>query len=119
MLALACFEEQMGVLSIDATPVTFTAKGETNQVWRASVIPGALYEVVVTPVVVSGQHDGAAITIWEDGDVITVGSTISNGATVTFTGPDSGQIRIEVVASIGEGGRVLGTYTVTINQLEP
>lgn len=123
---LGChFVESMGRLSEDNSPVTFIARGETDQIWRVSVRTGAIYEVEVVGEEVTGQHDGVFVNVCSqstdfcpENAVLTSVVTSSGGARLTFTTPvDIEMVYIHVFASIGERGEELGTFSIAIREI--
>lgn len=125
--ALAChFVESMGGLSEDNSPVIFIAKGETVQIWRVSVRAGTTYEVDVVGQEVTGQYDGASIIVCSqpadvcsENSILSSVSTLSGGARLTFTAPaNSETVYLHIIASIGEDGQELGTFSVSIREIQ-
>ncbi len=122
LASIACdMIQNMGELLANSELVTFTAKGETRQIWQAKVNSGTTYEVIVQPKNVTGQNDGASIIVCDlsndicpDNSIIASITSSQNGAKLTFLAQKSGLIYIHVVASIGEKGEKLGTYQIKL-----
>lgn len=113
----------MGQIALDS-PQVFIAKGETNQIWSVAVNSGTTYEVIVEPKeVLNPNYDGAQISvcarvgdICPDEDILASTNSSHSGAKLTFVSPHFGEIFIHVIASLGERGENLGTFTITIRE---
>lgn len=111
-LLLACVAlADMGNLAPDGTSVTFLADDETEYYWKALVVPGSEYEVIL-----SNNHleyFQPAIYVMDDSQTPIEGSDIvsqlSGGAwdpapfVLSFTGPSDGDVTIVVSVIPGSG----------------
>ena len=89
--------------------------------WQVSIEENSTYEIIVEAVNVTGQHDGVSIVVCSraldfcsDEDTLASISTLSDGATLSFTASSVTTVSIQVVASIGENGESLGTFSLGI-----
>jgi hypothetical protein len=120
---LGCgFIQKMGTLMPNSEPVQFVGKGETDQIWEASVRSNILYELSVTPIT---YDNGAAILVCgRSGDIcpenLRIASihSLQNGASLSFSVDQNQQVYIHVTAGIGESGEETGTFLIELHEVE-
>jgi hypothetical protein len=120
---LGCgFVQRMGALTPGSQPIQFVGKGETDQIWEASLRSNVVYELSVVPV--TAEHYTVTIEICSrSGDicpedyVLASTSSLRSGAALTFSINQNHQVYIHVFAGLGEGGEETGAFLIELKEV--
>ncbi len=117
LVGLACaYEQRLGSLSPDCSPTSFVLRGEIDPSWEANVEPSTDYTVTVAREDSTHPMNQLGINIAdsERNPIAYDPAVIGDTASLSFTGPLTGEILIVVWSKIGEDQEDLGTFSITL-----